>query len=434
MIKLWQLLCKLCFSYRTAFVVIRYTTAVVVVIEMLLFARLLGPKGFGSYALPIQLVGLLALVGSGCGAGYIFSFYKQEHRLKDVEYLYIFGSLVQYFGGGIPVLILSYFSGSYLQIGSLLLLIQVPYYVTEPLLRVRNKFILPAIGRASGSIATILLTFILLVSATKGNITEYRLDPQAAIMLMVSGNIIGYSLYYLVLMRSKQIDLSWSELWITCRNRGNLHRYLRFILQPSFLHTINSIIFTVFTYVDRIFLEKYYPSSILSTYALSWQIAQGVLLLLTALNTISGIRIGESQSQDPIALIGVANQQLKISRIASGFSLIFAIAFSWLLSLSWYRDYDGLVLVTMLLSLGYLSCGAIGSVTMLLFFQNKFRQVTAVYMLILLISFCGHIVSLRYGLSYLYPVTFSSLLLMLSSIWLWIIFKKISKQLLLNCN
>jgi O-antigen/teichoic acid export membrane protein len=430
MMKIWQIVSKLCFSPRTAFVVIRYATTAAVVIEMLLFARLLGPKGFGSYALALQLVGFLALVGSGCGAGYVLNFYKQENRLADVEYLYIFGSLVQYIGGGIAVLILAWFSGSYLQISSLLLLIQVPYYITEPILRVRNKFVLPAIGRASGSIATILLTFIILIFQTKGNITDYHLDLQTGITLMISGNILGYGVYYLVLMTGKQIDLSWRKLWITCCERGNLQRYLKQMIQPSWIYTISSIIFTAFTYVDRLFLEKYYPKSTLSAYALAWQVAQGVLLLLTALNTISGIRIGESQSEDPISLIKVANRQLKISGIAGGFSLVLAVAVSWVLSLSLYRDYDGLLVVTMLLSLGYLGYGIIGSVMMLLFFENKFRQVTVAYLLILLGAIFGHIIAHNYGLSFLYPIAFSSLLLVMVNIWLWTMFRKVGKQLL----
>jgi O-antigen/teichoic acid export membrane protein len=426
---MWKLLRQIFQNSRLTFILVRYAATAAVVIEMLMFARLLGPQAFGSYALSIQVVGFLILVGAGSGAGYVKQYYQHQTEPSDIESNYIFGSLVQYLGGGIALLICSWFSGSYLYISSLLLLIQIPYYISEPILRVRNKFVLPAVGRASGSIATVVLTAIVLISGGKPLISSPHLDLSTGLTLMLLGNMLGYATYYGVIIFGRHIRFSAQRFWQTCLDRHSLYNYWQRIIIPSRIYTIATIVFTAFTYIDRLFLEHNYPKSTLSVYALAWQIAQGVLLLLTALNTISGVRIGESQSQDPISLIKVANRQLKMSAVAGVFSLIVAISASWVLNLTWYRDYEGLTAVTMILSLGYLSSGVIGSVMMLLFFERKYLQVTIAYTSILLISVLGNIISHEYHLSFIYPVSISSIALVAVNLWLWRLFNRISNHL-----
>jgi O-antigen/teichoic acid export membrane protein len=427
---MWKLLRQIFQNSRLTFVLVRYAATAAVVIEMLLFARLLGPQAFGSYALSIQVVGFLILVGAGSGAGYVKQYYQHQTEPSDLESNYIFGSLVQYLGGGIVLLICSWVSGSYLYISSLLLLIQIPYYISEPILRVRNKFVLPAVGRASGSIATVVLTAIVLISGGKQLISSPHLDLSTGLPLMILGNTLGYATYYGVIIFGRHISFSAQKFWQTCINPHSLYNYWQRIIIPSGIYTIATIVFTAFTYIDRLFLEHNYPKSTLSVYALAWQIAQGVLLLLTALNTISGVRIGESQSQDPISLIKVANRQLKMSAVAGLFSLIVAISASWVLNLTWYRDYEGLTAVTMILSLGYLSSGVIGSVMMLLFFERKYLQVTIAYTSILLISVLGNIISHEYHLSFIYPVLISSIALVAVNLWLWRLFNRTSNHLI----
>jgi O-antigen/teichoic acid export membrane protein len=429
-IVMWKRLGQIFQNSRLTFVLVRYAATAAVVIEMLLFARLLGPQAFGSYALSIQVVGFLLLVGAGSGAGYVKQHYQHQSETSDLESNYIFGSLVQYLGGGIVLLICSWFSGSYLYISSLLLLIQIPYYISEPILRVRNNFVLPAVGRASGSIATVMLTAIVLISDGKQLIPFPHLSLETGLELMILGNTLGYATYYGVIIFGRHLSFSAHKLWQACIDRHSLRNYWQQIIMPSGIYTIATIIFTAFTYIDRLFLEHNYPKSTLSVYSLAWQIAQGVLLLLTALNTISGIRIGESQSQDPISLIKVANRQLKMSAIAGAFSLFVAIVTSLALNLTWFKDYEGLTAVTLILSLGYLSSGVIGSVMMLLFFERKYTQVTALYLLMVLISLCGNIICHEYQLSYLYPIVISSVALISINLFLWMIFRKTSNSIL----
>jgi O-antigen/teichoic acid export membrane protein len=426
-----QLLRKWCLNTRIVFIIVRYISAAAIILETLIFAKLLGPQSFGTYALSIQVVGLLLLVGSGSAAGYIAKYYEKHEEIEDIEYNYIFGSLVQYICGGITLLICSLFSGSYFYISSLLLLIQIPYYISEPILRVRGNFALTAIGRASGAIGTLLLTTVMLMIYDRQITQNSYLDLQTGINIMLAGNITGYITYYTILFTRRYLSISLSKLYCSFSFK-NLQKYWHHIIQPSWIYTLSSIIFTMFTYLDRFFLDRNYSKSNLSVYALAWQLAQSVLLLLTSLNTISGVRIGENHAGDSLYLIKVANRQLKISAIAGIFSLIVAIGASYLLNLIWYQDYNNLVVVTTIISLGYLSCGVIGSVTMLLFFERKYFQVTVAYISILLISFLGNIISHEYHLSFLYPVTISSCALVATNLWLWRLFKLTSNCLLAN--
>jgi O-antigen/teichoic acid export membrane protein len=420
---------------RVAFALIRYGATAAIVIEMLMFARLLGPQSFGSYAIAVQVVGFLALVGAGSGAGYVMKYFQAEDSILSIESNYIFGSLIQYLTGGIIVLTVSLFSHSYLYISSVLLLIQIPYYVSEPILRVRNKYILSAIGRASGSIATVLLTIFFLIVVNKSSSSLLvRLDIKSATVLMLVGNAVGYGTYYATLALGKHVNLNSIKEWKRSSQSTNLNLYFQQILQPSGSYTISSIVFTAFTYTDRFFIDKNYSKSILSNYSLAWQITQSVLLLLTSLNTISGIRIGESKSNDPLVMVKVAKKQLQISAFVGLFCLLGSALTSWFLKEGLYRDYEGLVLTTVILSLGYLGCGVTGSITMLLFFEKQYGQVTVAYLSMLTFSLIGNLISCQYGLPYVYPVSISSLSLIIANVWLFFLFRATSIKLIKNSN
>jgi O-antigen/teichoic acid export membrane protein len=340
-------------SSRFRFAVVRYLATAAIAIELLIYARLLGPQSFGNYALAVQIVGFLLLIGAGSGAGYVYVYFKNKD--PDLEYIYLFGSIIQYLGGAILLTICAWFSGSYLLISSLLLLLQLPYFISEPMLRVRNQFALPAVGRASGSIATILVTISFLLLSRKGSIEQIHLNLSQGITLMLLGNCLGYGVYYYKVWTSGQINVQPRLLWGIATRADSWLRYWQEIIAPYWLYIVSSVLFVAFTYVDRLFLEAYYPKFNLSVYTLGWQVAQSVLLLLNSLNIISGVKIGESQSADPAVLVNVINKQLRLSSMVGVVAFLIAVVGAWILNYTYYRDYEGLLPVTVLLSLGYLS-------------------------------------------------------------------------------
>jgi O-antigen/teichoic acid export membrane protein len=421
---------KLFKSSKLQFVIVRYGTTAAIAIELLIYARLLGPESFGNYALAVQIVGFLLLVGAGSGAGYVYVYFKNQD--PNLEYIYLFGSTIQYLGGALFLSIFAWFSGSYLFISSLLLLLQVPYLISEPMLRVRNQFTLSAVGRSSGSMATIAVTLVFLLFSDSQAIWKNHLDLKTGIGLMLLGNSIGYSIYYYKIWTTGQINIDLRKLLQIAVIPGSWLRYWQEIISPYWLYIVSSILFVAFTYVDRLFLQAYYPKLNLSVYSLAWQIAQSVLLLLNSLNIISGVKIGESQAQDPKVLVDTINKQLKFSTLAGVISFCFAILASSILNFTYYKDYTGLVAVSTILSTGYLAYGVVGSVTMSLFFERKFTEMIIAYSSALFISIIGNILSIKLGWSYLVPISISTFGLIFSNLFIWQQIQKNNNKLLLN--
>jgi O-antigen/teichoic acid export membrane protein len=421
---------KLFKSSKLQFVIVRYGTTAAIAIELLIYARLLGPESFGNYALAVQIVGFLLLVGAGSGAGYVYVYFKNKD--PNLEYIYLFGSTIQYLGGALFLSIFAWFSGSYLFISSLLLLLQIPYLISEPMLRVRNQFTLSAIGRSSGSMATIAVTLVFLLFSDSQTIWRNHLDLKTGIGLMLLGNSIGYSIYYYKIWTSGQINIDLRKLLQIAVIPGSWLRYWQEIISPYWLYIVSSILFVAFTYVDRLFLQAYYPKLNLSVYSLAWQIAQSVLLLLNSLNVISGVKIGESQAQDPKVLVDTINKQLKFSMLAGVTSFCFAILASSILNFTYYKDYIDLVAVSTILSTGYLAYGVVGSVTMSLFFERKFTEMIIAYSSALSISIIGNILSIKLGWSYLVPISISTFGLIFSNLFVWQQIQKNNNKLLLN--
>lgn len=416
---------------RIKLIVVRYFATAAIALELLLYARLLGPQSFGNYALAVQIVGFLLLVGAGSGAGYVYAYYKTED--KSIEYIYLLGATLQYLVGVFILAIFAGFSGSYWLIGSILLLLQIPYFVTEPMLRVRNQFTLSAVGRASGSIGTIVITLIaLLLTQSPQPFLHLKFDLPTAFVLMLIGNFIGYSLYYRTILNSGYINLNFKVLVDLSTKTSSLYCYWKEIISPTVFYILSSILFVSFTYIDRLFLEAYYLKINLSVYSLSWQIAQSVLLLLNSLNIISGIRIGESQSQEPKHLVLVANRQLKYSAYAGLAALGVAMLGGWLLSLTIYSDYQGLLTVTSILAFGYLFYGVSGSIAMFLFFENQYLKISILYSVMIAISLIGNFISANHKFSYIYPIFFSSLALVITSLSLLVLYWFLSKKYVIN--
>lgn len=401
---------------RLRLIVIRYVTTAWIALELFLYAKLLGPQEFGQYALTVQLVSFLTLVGAGSGMGYVYAYYSQKNT--SIDDIYQLGASVQYLGGCIALLLITLYTKSYFLISCLVLSLKIPYLISEPMLRVRNIFTLPAIGRASGSIATsLLLGAYLLLNCLQIYDVNDKITLNLAINIMIAGNVLGHLIYYIILHFTKAYRFEIS-IPTVARLISILKKYWRTIIAPSLLYTLSSVAFVSFTFIDRLFLENFYPKTALSSYSLAWQISQSVLLILTSLNLVSGVRIGEYQQEEHQKRFEMANKQLMISVKASLVAMIIASTGAWILSISLYQEYENLFFVSTFLSLGYLCFGIAGSITMVIYFENRLIEIFMSYSFLILASLTANIVAVQWGLSYFVPLIVSSSGLILVSIYL----------------
>ena len=429
---MWFNKIKLLNNPRLSFIAVRYSSAAVVALESLLFAKLLGSESYGNYALTVQIVGLLSIIGAGCGAGFLYAYYKDnpDSSSEEVEYTYLIGATTQYITGAVLLFLIGIISKSYITLSCLLLFLQIPYLILLPILRVKNKFNFIPIGKASGSVGTIILSTIFLLQ-TKDKLWASQLSLHTGLTLMILGNLMGYLIYYWVIFAGKHYQVNRKKILLFLNTGKKVYSdYFARILSHSYVYTMGSVTFICFTYTDRLFLKHNYSGNALSEYSLSWQIAQSVLLLLNSLNIISGIRIGESISDSSFKIANVVKKQLGMTILAGLAVLIIAIVGSLVLRASWYKDYTNLVLITSIISLGYIVYGITGSLNMLIFLEHKMIHFLLASSFALLSSVIGHIVAVRYQIFYIWPVMISSISLVLSQLYLLSVALNISRKII----
>ena len=428
---MWFNKIKLLNNPRLSFIAVRYSSAAVVALESLLFAKLLGSESYGNYALTVQIVGLLSIIGAGCGAGFLYAYYKDnpDSSSEEVEYTYLIGATTQYITGTVLLFLTGIISKSYITLSCLLLFLQIPYLILLPILRVKNKFNFIPIGKASGSVGTIILATIFLLQTTD-KLWSNQLSLKTGLTLMILGNLMGYLIYYWVIFAGKHYQVSIKKILLFLNTGQKVYSdYFARILSHSYVYTIGSVTFICFTYTDRLFLKHNYSGNALSEYSLSWQIAQSVLLLLNSLNIISGIKIGESISDSSLKITSVVRKQLGMTVLAGLAVFIIAIVGSFVLRVSWYKDYTNLVLITSIISFGYIVYGITGSLNMLIFLEHKMVHFLLASSFALLSSVIGHIVAVRYEIFYIWPVMISSISLVLSQLYLLSVALNISKKI-----
>ena len=395
---------------RIRFIALRYGAALLAAVEALAFARLLGPESYGRYAFVIQTAAVLAFAGAGSASGYVFAFYRD--RDGELEGTYLAGALVQFLAGTAAITALLALWNPDLAFSGILLLILSPYLVSEPLLRVRNEFSVAVAGKALGSLAT--LAAVLVASAAGAG----RVGFHWALAAALAGNAVGLGAYYVRLIRRNQDLFGWRTVRASLGRPGWWQRYFDRVLRPGLPLNAATVVFLAFTFADRFFVERYRSAEELSVYSLAWQLVQGSVLLLTSLNLISGVRVGERVAQSAASLGREMERQLRFTAAAGGLALALLAAGSWLLERTVYRDYQGLLSMTMAIGAGYLAVNTARSVSSVLFYARRNLELTMAHVAVLAASIGGNLLALQLGLPYIAPVVFTSAALLALSVWL----------------
>lgn len=404
------------------FIGVRYATALLVAGEALFFARILGPGSYGNYAIIIQIAALMPFVALGSSTGYVYSYFKAAD--VSLDQYYISGALVQYvFGSFLAAAFLMAFK-PYLTIAVTLFLIQTPYFITEPMLRVRNRFAIAVLGRGVSSLMILALASGWLV--THKSAGQPRMELSTAIGIMVLGNLFGYAAYYLTVAFSGYLVVRPRALFEACLQRGNWSDYWRKVLRPGIPMNLSTVLLLAFSSVDRLFIEHYRQPAALSVYSLSWQLSQGVLLMLASLNLISGVRLGERLSTDSSGVLVELYRQFRITSIAGVGAFALLLAGTSVLTMTVYPDYHDLLLLTALLGIGYIAMSVVGSITSLLVYERRITTLNLGYAVILLASLIGNVIVIKYNLWYGAPAILSSTALIVLSVWLAIYTRQVA--------
>jgi O-antigen/teichoic acid export membrane protein len=395
------------------YVVVRYVASVLVAAEALFLARALGPSAYGDYAIIAQIAVLLIFVTIGSNAGYVYAHFREVHC--DLDAYYVAGAVGQFIAGALLVALCVSFLRPYFLLGVVLFLIQIPYLLTEPMLRVRSYFAVTALGRGLPALITLLIAGLYFAFQAQGS--GLRLPLGTALAIMLIGNVAGYGIYYYVLVRKRYIVLHPLKTFRALRDGETWRQYWKLVLVPGIPLNASSIIIVIFQNVDRLFIDQYRAAAALSVYSLAWQLSQGVLLMLTSMNLISGVRVGERMRATGSAMKAELTRQFLLTAAAGGVSFFALLIGTWVLNLTVYRDYDDLVLITFLLSIGYLAMNVIGSITGLMFYQGRAKQMTIGYLAVFAASVLGNVAAVRFNTWYGVPIAFSSLALIVLNVW-----------------
>lgn len=400
-------------SSRTTYVAVRYMAAVVVGLEALVFARVLGANEYGSYAIIPQVAALMVFVTLGSNAGYVYAHFRRTG--PELDHYYLAAAVAQFLAGALLAVLIVGWLRPYFLLGVLLFVIQVPYLLTEPMLRVRNYFTVTALGRGLPALLTLALAGAYVAVTWQSGPFHIGLRP--ALALMVSGNMIGYCVYYAVLVRKEYLPFKPADTVRAIGSRETWRSYWREVLVPGLPLHASTIIIIVFQNVDRLFIAHYRAPTALGVYSLAWQLSQGALLMLSSMNLVSGVRVGERMGASGPELRAELTRQFRLTALAASLGIVALVGGTVVLNLTIYRDYTDLVLITVLLSSGYFALNVVASIIGLLFYQGRAKQLTLGYLAVLVSSLAGNIAAIHWGMWYGVPVAFSSLSLIVLNIW-----------------
>lgn len=272
---------------------------------------------------------------------------------------------------GLAAAIIVLFIRPLLLAGVAIYFIQIPYLLTEPMLRVREQFAFTASGRGITSLLTMILAGGWILLSERPESAESLMGMREAVIVTLAGHVGGYGLYYAFLRRFQLASLRWSSIAGALTVRSSWISYWKTILRPGIPLNASSGILSVFNNVPRFIIERHYSASALSVYSLAWQLSQGAMLVLSSLNLVSAIRVGEKMAHSPSGIRAVLWSQLKVTCLAGASGFFVLLAAAGLLSRFVYRDYEDLPLISVIVNSGYLVMNIVGAVSGVLFYERR---------------------------------------------------------------
>ena len=354
----------------------------------------LGPQQYGQLAM-MAFVGKMMLVGNfGSVSGYIHRYYDQHQNAVDTR-----GYLGAYLVHLILVALLAYwvstFAGKIYSLGVLFFALLIPYFIIEPVLRVRRHFYVSLLPDIVISLA--ICASLVIARVFKG---ELRADSLIFLYFVLTLIFLSYLPYLWWICRQ------WRTLRVDERCRSPIY-YLSLVRTgfPMYLGTVG---FLLLQFVDRFFLEQFHSPEALGTYMLAYQLASGATLLLTAQNFVAVVDFGELR-RDNRSLTTALSRRLKSALIVGALSFLILLGISVFLETHFLESYSGLARNAAALGFGLCLFQIAGSVTPIAFYLRRQTVLTLGMFCLVVLSILHNLFVLQLDLFPLWISAFTGL-------------------------
>lgn len=335
----------------------------------------------------IVFISKTLLIGNlGSVSGFIFHHYSpldlEKKNDPNTNFAILYGAHL--FIVGLFSLVLSSFLGKEYFFGAIGFMILIPFYVVEPLQRIKRKFISSLYPEIILSLSTIFTSLI--IAYCKPNLFEKSSELLIIMILCIT------SAGLLIFQNKKKLA------GIILKEKKNLSFciYAKNIKTGFPLYSC-TFAFLLLLSVDRIFLNRYHSPDTQANYFLAYQFALGSSLLLSAQNFISGIDIGEAYQQGRMSL-NLFMKKIIFGALLAAFGFFAMIISIIFLNKFYFKSGSELIKSSAALGLGLSSFYISGNVSGFAFFKQRQIPLTIGLFIAVLVAIVYNIIIVKYQL------------------------------------
>lgn len=343
----------------------------------------------------------------GSVSGFIYHHYNSsKYKPADTAFVKMYG--IHLFIVGLIALFFGIFFGKLYIFGAIAFIILIPLNVLEPIMRIKNKFIVSLFPDIACSLSMVLTTLII-----KRPNYNPNLNLEEILLIFLICLISCYFLFlkffwgkkffcYKFFIKLKNAQINWK-----CYKRN---------LNSGFLIFLGTLGFFLFLSVDRVFLNHFHSLKDQGNYFLAYQLASGSCLLISAQNLVSGIKIGEAHKTGKASYETLKNQLLYgiYFAFAGYITIIFLTFFLGKFFLNSSKEF---FITTVFLGLGLCIFYISSNINSYAFFKQRQKKITLAMLFIAILSIVYNIIILKFKLPTIFIPICNSVLLISYSIF-----------------
>lgn len=286
----------------------------------------------------------------GISYGFIFFAYKSSD--KNIVQSYVIGYFVLSL---IALIVGSFLLDNYIFLYGLILL---PIFILDPLLKTKKVFVLMLLPELFLASALFISYLLLEIEGTK-------FAEMAIIILLI---LVGTVVY---LYKENIEEMEWNKGKLICRGMlTNVITQSQELIKKGFSSYLYQLALFTFLFVDRYLLEKNYNSEALGTCMLAFQFCQLSFYVMSSWNVSSIVEIGELIKKNTLTESYVL-KRLIITAVSGAFPLVIFYFLLSFLENTYFKDYENLSLVFLVISIGIYFSNLANCISPILFFFEK---------------------------------------------------------------
>lgn len=354
-----------------------------------LLAKILGAAEYGQIAFSIFFIKNLPSMNLGISYGFIFFYYNKKKSMKN-SYLicFLLFSMLSLILGAILVNPLVFSLG----------ICMAPFYIIDPILRIRSFFILSFIPEI-----LLLISFCM----------AYMICPEDIWFISL---ILTPCLSVLVLFLFKG-RLKFLFKYSQVPNLFKIFNDCIKMIKKGFQSYLQLALIFSFLFLDRYFASVYFSRKDLGNYMLAFQFVQGALFIVTSLNIPNLTTIGEQISNNSINK-RVLKHTLKQNIYFGIVSLVMVYLGLLLIKPYLFGNFENLLCIYLVISPGLFAMTVIGSISPILFYFEKQGVASFSIMLSILCIFINYTITPFTHLNYISVILINYSFLMISSLFI----------------